>query len=382
MPRWTSKRETLADGHVVIASITSCTNTSNPALMMAAGLLARNAAALGLRLPPWVRTSLAPGSRVVTGYLSAAGVLRAFEALRFPRGGVRLCHLHREQRAAARDGLTRHRRRAVVAAVLSGNRNFEARIHPLVRANYLASPPSGGGVRARGHRGRRSGPRSARPRSSGQAGLPPGRVAGPGRAGRRGRRGLRPEMFANGTPRSLEGDDAWRGIPRASGRSLRVGLRVHLHPGAPLLGGLRSGARPAADVRGARVLALLGDSITTDHISPAGSIAEDGPAGLYLQARGVAPADFNTYGSRRGNHQVLMRGTFCNPRLRNRLVERDRRRFHPPLPFRRHPHHLRGFHALPGGGRTSGGAGRQGVRQRQLARLGGQGDRSCWACGR
>ena len=316
------KRELIHDGNVVIASITSCTNTSNPALMLAAGLLARNALRLGLEPPSWVKTSLAPGSRAVTGYLAAAGLLEPLEDLGFSVVGYGCATCignsgpldENLAKAVKEEGL-------VVAAVLSGNRNFEARIHPSVRANYLASPAlvvayalAGTvdvdltteplGTRADGRPVYLS---DVWPSPDELAALVPGAV--------------RPELFLAEYAEALEGTKAWRKMAVPKGSLFQWDERSTYVREPPFL--LSFKAEPAAtgDLQGARVLAILGDSVTTDHISPAGAIGVDTLAGRYLKEHKVKPADFNTYGARRGNHEVLLRGTFANVRLRNLMAE-------------------------------------------------------------
>ena len=339
------KREFVHDGDVVIASITSCTNTSNPALMLAAGLLARNAAAVGLRPKTWVRTSLAPGSRAVTGYLADAGLLEPLEALGFATVGYG-CATCIGNSGPLPDDLSRAIKddRLVVAAVLSGNRNFEARIHPLVRANYLASPPlvvafalagtvdidltcDALGTRADG---RPVYLKELWPAAEEVAALVA--VA------------LRPEVFRKEYAAAIEGTEAWRLLEVPAGALYQWdadSTYVQEPPffagfgadGGSSSGGAPTGGAPAGaahfaagepadpdDLAGGRILAILGDSVTTDHISPAGSIGVDTPAGRYLLAHGVQQADFNTYGARRGNHEVLMRGTFANIRLKNHMA--------------------------------------------------------------
>jgi aconitate hydratase len=315
------RREFVHDGDVVIASITSCTNTSNPALMLAAGLLARNAAALGLKPKPWVRTSLAPGSRAVTGYLAEAGLLEPLEALGFGTVGYG-CATCIGNSGPLPDDLARAIKddRLVVAAVLSGNRNFEARIHPLVRANYLASPPlvvalalagtvdidlAGDPLGTRAD-GRPVYLRDLWPSADEVAAL--------------SETALRPELFRREYAAALEGSEAWRllEVPQGSLYGWDPASTYVREP--PFFAGSESQPDEPAALVGARILAVLGDSVTTDHLSPAGSIAADSPAGRYLLEHGVQPADFNTYGARRGNHEVLMRGTFANVRLRNHMA--------------------------------------------------------------
>jgi aconitate hydratase len=313
-------RGTLGHGAVVIAAITSCTNTSNPSVMLAAGLLARKAVARGLRVKPWVKTSLAPGSKVVTRYYEGAGLLDDLAQLGFylVGYGCTTCignsgPVPEEVAQAIKTG------GLVAAAVLSGNRNFEGRINPVVRANYLASPPL---VVAYALAGTMDFDAEHDPLGTGTDGRPvylrdvwptPEEVAAAQRA-------VESRLFREEYGRVTEGDERWRAMPVPAGDLYRWDPASTYIKSPPFFAGM--GAEPPAstDVRGARVLALLGDSVTTDHISPAGSIAADGPAGRYLVSLGVAPRDFNSYGARRGNHEVMVRGTFANIRLRNRLV--------------------------------------------------------------
>jgi len=320
------KRETIHDGDVVIASITSCTNTSNPALMLAAGLLARNAAKLGLRPKPWVRTSLAPGSRAVTAYLADAGVMESLEALGFGACGYG-CATCIGNSGPLSDDLARAIKddRLVVAAVLSGNRNFEARIHPLVRANYLASPPL---VVAFALAGTVDIDLAGEPLGTGADGRPvyladlwPSTDEVAELAGT----ALSPELFQEEYAAALNGTAAWRELDAPAGALYRWDKDSTYVQEPPFFEGVTAdgetaGPAAAGEVSGARILAILGDSVTTDHISPAGSIGLDTPAGAYLLAHGVQQADFNTYGARRGNHEVLMRGTFANVRLKNHMA--------------------------------------------------------------
>jgi aconitate hydratase len=312
------KREVVRDGSVVIASITSCTNTSNPALMLAAGLLARNAVALGLAPPRWVRTSLAPGSRAVTRYLADAGLLEPLEALGFANVGYG-CATCIGNSGPLPDELACAvgEQRLVVAAVLSGNRNFEARIHPLVRANYLASPPL---VVAYALAGTVDIDLTTEPLGIRADGRPvylrdlwPSTEEVAGLAGE----ALRPELFREEYAAALEGSQAWRSMAVPRGALYRWDPASTYVREPPFFEGVAAEPAPLVDVRGARILCIFGDSVTTDHISPAGSIAKDSPAGRYLMGQGVKPADFNTYGARRGDHEVLLRGTFANVRLRN-----------------------------------------------------------------
>ncbi len=313
----------LRHGDVVIAAITSCTNTSNPSVMIGAGLLAKKAVEKGLRAKPWVKTSLAPGSRVVSEYLARSGLQRYLDELGFELVGYgcTTCIGNSgplpEPIAAAVD-----RGRLVVGAVLSGNRNFEGRVHPQVRANYLASPPL---VVAYALAGSLRRDLASEPLGRGRDGEPvylrdiwpsPEEVA------QAVREAVLPEMFRTSYADVFRGDEHWAAIA-----SERAGLVYDWDPAStyvrrpPYFDGMpREAPAGVADIRGARILALLGDSITTDHISPAGSIPVDSPAGRYLIEHGVEPAEFNSYGARRGNHEVMMRGTFANIRLRNEMV--------------------------------------------------------------
>ncbi|HEY5286421.1 MAG TPA: aconitate hydratase [Solirubrobacteraceae bacterium] len=315
-------RETTLDhGHVVIAAITSCTNTSNPSVMVGAGILARNALARGLQSKPWVKTSLAPGSKVVTEYLDKAGLTESLEQLGFDLVGYGCTTcignsgpLPEEVSAAVNKG------DLAVVSVLSGNRNFEGRINPDVKMNYLASPPLVVAYALAGTM------------DIDIVGEPLGRDA-------QGRdvylrdiwpserevaetieRAIHSDMFRKSYGEVFAGDERWNSL------QVPEGDRFAWEPDStyvrlpPYFDGMPAQPEPLTDIEGARVLALLGDSVTTDHISPAGSIKRDGPAGAYLQEHGVAPRDFNSYGSRRGNHEVMMRGTFANIRLRNQLA--------------------------------------------------------------
>ena len=315
------RREIVRDGDVVTASITSCTNTSNPALMMAAGLLARRALELGLEPKPWVRTSLAPGSRAVTAYLAEADLLEPLETLGFALVGYGCATCIGNsgplpvdlERAVIEDQL-------VVAAVLSGNRNFEARIHPAVRANYLASPPL---VVAYALAGTVDIDLTSEPLGTRPDGRPvyladvwpsAEEVAALAAAA------LRPELFRAEYEAALLGTEAWRRMAVPQGALFAWQRDSTYVQEPPFFERLAPRPEPPADICQARVLAVLGDSVTTDHISPAGSISRIGPAGRYLIEHGVSPVDFNTYGARRGNHEVLLRGTFANVRLRNLMA--------------------------------------------------------------
>jgi aconitate hydratase len=313
--------EQLHHGSVVIAAITSCTNTSNPSVMLASGLLAQNAAERGLQTRPWVKTSLAPGSKAVTEYLIQAGVMRGLEQLRFQvvGYGCTTCignsgPLPAEVSQAIEDnGL-------VVAAVLSGNRNFEGRVHPEVRANYLASPPL---VVAYALAGRIDIDLTTEPLGNDAAGKPVylrDIWPTPREVQETIQKSVRPEMFSKVYQEVYKGDLRWNKlhVPAGDLFSWQPESTYVRHP--PYFEDMPRQPAPVTDIRGARVLAVLGDSITTDHISPAGSIKKDSPAGRYLIEHSVQPADFNSYGSRRGNHEVMMRGTFANVRLKNQLA--------------------------------------------------------------
>ena len=311
----------LADGSVVIAAITSCTNTSNPSVMVGAGLLAKKAVERGLRTRPWVKTSLAPGSKVVTGYLNQAGLTPYLEALGFHTVGYG-CNTcignsgplpEAISKAVESNGL-------VVASVLSGNRNFEGRIHPEVRANYLASPPL---VVAYALAGRVDVDLNETPLGTGADGSPvylrelwptQREIADVIRAS------VRSETFRESYRDVYTGDETWQKLPVPEGDRFAWETESTYVRRPPYFDGMGLAPPPLEEIRGARVLALLGDSVTTDHISPAGSIRRGSPAGLYLEQHGVGPADFNSYGSRRGNHEVMVRGTFANVRIRNRMV--------------------------------------------------------------
>ena len=312
----------VSTGSVAIAAITSCTNTSNPTVMIGAGLLARNAIARGLRVPPTVKTSLAPGSKAVTGYLAAAGLMAPLEALGFALAGYgcTTC-IGNSGPLDAPIAAAIEANDLVVAAVLSGNRNFEGRIHPLARASYLASPPL---VVAFALAGRVDVDLTTDPLGTGSDGTPvyladiwpsPDEIRSVIGSS------IDPELFRRTYAVVFEGDERWRALPIPSGDRYAWDSASTYVAKPPFFEGVSSEGRAVADITGARVLAVLGDSVTTDHISPAGSIAAWSPAGKWLQERGVAPLEFNSYGARRGHHEVMVRGTFGNIRLRNRLVE-------------------------------------------------------------
>jgi aconitate hydratase len=311
----------LKNGSVVIAAITSCTNTSNPSVLIAAGLLAKKAVERGLGAKPWVKTSLAPGSQVVTAYLEKAGLTPFLDQLRFQTVayGCTTC-IGNSGPLPAPVSQTVEERELVVASVLSGNRNFEGRVHPEVRANYLMSPPL---VVAFAIAGRVDIDLLAEPLGTGKDGKPvfladiwpttaevTAAIA----------ESVRPEMFANIYARVFEGDRQWQSLAAPTGATYAWDPSSTYIKHPPYFEGMTRELTPLQEIRGARVLALLGDSITTDHISPAGSIKKDSPAGQYLIGLGIDPRDFNSYGARRGNHEVMVRGTFANTRLKNLLA--------------------------------------------------------------
>ena len=312
----------LDHGHVAIASITSCTNTSNPSVMMAAGLLARNAVARGLRSKPWVKTSTAPGSQVVTDYYEKAGLWPALNELGFNVVGYGCATcignsgpLPAEVSQAVNDA------DLAVVSVLSGNRNFEGRINPDVKMNYLASPPL---VIAYALAGTMDIDFATEPLGQDPEGRDvflsdiwpdPTEVQAVIDAT------IDREMYTRDYADVFAGDERWQGLDTPEGDTFAWDEESTYVRKAPFFEGLSMELTPVADIEDARVLALLGDSVTTDHISPAGAIKADSPAGRYLAEHGVARADFNSYGSRRGNHEVMIRGTFANIRLRNRLLD-------------------------------------------------------------
>jgi aconitate hydratase len=315
--------QTVALGHgvVVIAAITSCTNTSNPSVMIGAGLLARNAVKRGLTVKPYVKTSLAPGSPVVVDYLRRAGLLPYLEALRFHLVGFG-CTTCIGNSGPLPEPIAKAIREhnLVAVAVLSGNRNFEARIHPLVRANYLASPML---VVAYALAGRIDIDFEREPVGFDPNGQPVFlRDIWPSQEEIQGtiRESLDPEMFRARYARVFEGDERWRSLPVPEGDLYEWDPDSTYIQEPPFFREFSLEPPPLQDIRGARVLSVLGDTVTTDHISPAGNIPVNSPAGQHLISQGVQPADFNTYGARRGNHKVMIRGTFANIRLKNLLV--------------------------------------------------------------
>ena len=311
----------LSSGAVVIAAITSCTNTSNPSLMLGAGLVAKKAVERGLQIKPWVKTSLAPGSKVVTDYLQASGLTQYLDKLKFNLVGYG-CTTCIGNSGPLPDaiGAAIKENNLVAVAVLSGNRNFEGRIHPLVRANYLASPPL---VVAYALAGRMDLDLTNEPLGDGADGKPvylreiwPTAQEVEATVRQAVTQGQYQKQYAA----VYEGDEHWKGMAVPAGDLYQWDAKSTYIKLPPYFENMSKTAPPLADIHGARVLAVLGDSITTDHISPAGSIGADTPAGKYLVANGVKPHEFNSYGARRGNHEVMARGTFANIRLKNQLA--------------------------------------------------------------
>ena len=312
---------TLSDGAVVIAAITSCTNTSNPSVMIGAGLVAKRAVERGIKPKPWVKTSLAPGSKVVTDYLEKAGLWPYLNQVGFNLVGYGCTTCIGNSgplpddvaKKVADDDL-------IVAAVLSGNRNFEGRIHAQVRANYLASPPL---VVAYALAGRMDIDLTTEPLGTDKDGKPvflrelwPSNEEVAKTVGA----AVQEAMFKSRYGDVFTGDARWKAMPTPTGELYAWDPKSEYVKNPPYFDGMPENPQPRGDIGGARVLAILGDSVTTDHISPAGNIAKTSPAGKYLIAHGIEPKDFNSYGARRGNHEVMMRGTFANTRLKNGLV--------------------------------------------------------------
>jgi aconitate hydratase len=314
-------RANLGHGVVAIAAITSCTNTSNPSVLMAAGLLAKKAVERGLESKPWVKTSLAPGSKVVNDYLIAAGLMPYLEKLGFHLVGYGCTTCignsgplpEPVSQAVKKDNLT-------VAAVLSGNRNFEGRVNPQVKANYLASPPL---VVAYALAGRVDMDLQTEPLGLDREGQPVYlRDIWPTTAEIEAaiRSALQPAMFEKQYGEVFEGDEQWKSIRTPTGQIYAWDEKSTYIKKPPYFDAMVDPATSVTDLHGLRALAVLGDSVTTDHISPAGNIPADSPAGRYLIEQGVHPGDFNSYGARRGNHEVMVRGTLANIRLRNQLA--------------------------------------------------------------
>ncbi|MGH9043334.1 MAG: aconitate hydratase AcnA [Acidimicrobiales bacterium] len=322
-----------SDGDVVIAAITSCTNTSNPQVLVGAGLLAKRAVERGLRSKPWVKTSLAPGSRVVVDYLERAGLIQPLEELGFYLVGFGCTTCIGNSgplMPGVSDAVTAGD--LAVCAVLSGNRNFEGRIHPDVRMNYLASPPL---VVAYALAGTMDADLTTEPLGTGSDGTPVhlGDIwPSSDEVAQTIRDSLDSAMFRQRYAAVFDGDERWRAIPIAQGQTFAWDPESTYALRPPFLEDMGRGPSQIDDIEGARVLALLGDSVTTDHISPAGSIGISTPAGRYLSEHGIERRDFNSYGARRGNHEVMVRGTFANVRLRNRLAPETEGGFTVHLP--------------------------------------------------
>jgi aconitate hydratase len=311
----------LGHGDVVIAAITSCTNTSNPSVMIGAGILARNARKLGLKVKPWVKTSLAPGSQVVTDYLEKAGLQDDLDAMGFNLVGYGCTTCIGNSGPLPEDISSAIQEHDLVAcSVLSGNRNFEGRVNPDVKANWLASPPLVVAYAIAGSLGvnlRRD------PLGTGPDGKPVYlKDIWPSSAeiAELVRTSINQEMFAGRYADVFKGDEEWQGIELSQGTTYQWNMGSTYVQNPPYFEDLEMTPKPVGDIADARVLGLFLDSITTDHISPAGAIKKDGPAGDYLTERQVRPLDFNSYGARRGNHEVMMRGTFANIRIKNQMV--------------------------------------------------------------
>ncbi|HYJ35546.1 MAG TPA: aconitate hydratase AcnA, partial [Rhizomicrobium sp.] len=311
----------LGHGNVVIAAITSCTNTSNPYVMVAAGLVARKAAAKGMRAQPWVKTSLAPGSQVVTDYLAKAGLNKALDKLGFTLAGYG-CTTCIGNSGPLPEPVAKAVTEAdlVAAAVISGNRNFEGRVHPQVRANYLASPML---VVAYALAGSVNMDLTREPLGYDQKDKPvylkdvwpsPKEIAAAVA------KAVKPANFKKRYGDVFKGDANWKKVKLVKGQTYQWDMGSTYVKNPPFFEGMTVKPKPVEEITGARVLALFGDSITTDHISPAGNIKATAPAGIYLQERQVAQKDFNSYGSRRGNFELMERGTFANIRIRNEMM--------------------------------------------------------------
>ena len=367
--------QALKHGSVVIAAITSCTNTSNPSVLVAAGLVAKKAVEKGLKVPSWVKTSLAPGSMVVTEYLTRSGLLPYLEKLKFHvvGYGCTTCignsgPLPQEVSSVITD------KDLVVASVLSGNRNFEGRINSEVRANYLMSPPL---VVAFALAGRADIDMYNEPLGfSGNGKRKPVFLKDIWPTAKEVddvlKQYITGDLFQSAYKDVFRGDERWQGLKVPEGETFTWDEKSTYVKNPPYFDNMPKTPAAVGDISGARVLCYLGNSVTTDHISPAGSIKPNSPAGQYLIAHGVTVGDFNSYGSRRGNHEVMMRGTFANVRLRNKLTPGARRSLHAAPARWRGDVHLRRVGEVPRGGNAADGAGGQGVRFGFVARLGGE----------
>ena len=373
----------LADGDVVIAAITSCTNTSNPNVLVAAGLVARKAHEKGLKVKPWVKTSLAPGSQVVTEYLDKADLQKDLDALGFNLVGYGCTTCIGNSGPLPEpisEAITQND--LVACSVLSGNRNFEGRVNPDVRANYLASPPL---VVAYALAGSMFVDITKEPLGQDQDGndvylkdiWPTTQEIA-----EIVRKTVTRDMFETRYADVFKGDEHWQKIDVSGGLTYDWDDRSTYVQNPPYFEGMKQEPEAVQDVKDARILGLFKDSITTDHISPAGSIKKDGPAGDYLVSHQVRPVDFNSYGARRGNHEVMMRGTFANIRIKNEMVPGVEGGVTCHQPSGAADADLRRGDEVQGRGRPARHLRRQGIRHRFVARLGGQGHRaSRRACG-
>jgi aconitate hydratase len=319
-----SVKDSLKHGSVVIAAITSCTNTSNPSVMIGAGILAKKAVEKGLTVPPWVKTSLAPGSKVVRDYLEKAGLTPYLEKLKFHLVGYgcTTC-IGNSGPLPAEVSQAIDEKDLVVASVLSGNRNFEGRINSEVRANYLMSPPLVVAFALAGHIDTDLRKDAIGKGKDGKPVYLADIWPTQREVDEAIQHSVTAEMFSKSYAEVFAGDERWRGLSVPTGQTYAWEKDSTYIRRAPYFDDMKIKPAAVEEIKGARVLAVLGDSVTTDHISPAGSIKKDSPAGKYLQEHGVKPADFNSYGSRRGNHEVMVRGTFANVRLRNKLVSTE-----------------------------------------------------------
>jgi aconitate hydratase len=316
------KKTTIKNGDVVIASITSCTNTSNPSVMIGAALLAKKAVERGLTSKPWVKTTLAPGSKVVTDYYDRAGLTQYMEALGFNLVGYGcVTCIGNSGPLPLEISKSINENDLAVTAVLSGNRNFEGRISPDVKMNYLASPPLVVAYALAGTMSHDFEKDSLGKDRDGKDVL----LADIWPSAKEIQdvidSSISSEMFKKDYATVFDGDHRWKSLDTPTGKTFEWDAQSTYVRKPPYFDGMPSKPKPVTDIAGARVLAILGDSVTTDHISPAGNIKADSPAGKYLEAHGVARADFNSYGSRRGNHEVMIRGTFANIRLKNMLLD-------------------------------------------------------------
>ncbi|MBM3719478.1 MAG: aconitate hydratase AcnA [Actinobacteria bacterium] len=316
------KSTAVKHGDVVIASITSCTNTSNPSVMIGAGLLAKNAAERGLSRKPWVKTTLAPGSKVVMNYYEKAGLIPYLDKLGFNLVGYGcVTCIGNSGPLPAEVSQAVNENDLAVAAVLSGNRNFEGRINPDVKMNYLASPPLVVAYALAGSMNHDFERDALGQDSAGNPVFLRDIWPSPAEVQAVIDKSISSDMFKRDYASVFDGDHRWKSLPTPSGKTFEWDAKSTYVRKPPYFENMPRSPRPVTDIAGARVLALLGDSVTTDHISPAGNIKADSPAGKYLQEHGVARADFNSYGSRRGNHEVMIRGTFANIRLKNLLLD-------------------------------------------------------------